>query len=150
MNDDERERLLERERLQFQMIRQLDLEQLEVEEVDYSDEDEDAESEVDEEYAIYLSQLNSPSSPTSSAEFTFDTYITPLHSYLGGTHLYCTRILCICAFFSAMHSLIALFLLADVEDTRHRTAFLDGGAVLNIPLFCLRGICKFDIKWILK
>lgn len=98
MDDDERERLLERERLQIQMIRQLDLEHLEVEEVDYSDEDEDADVEVDEEYAIFLSQLNSSSSPQSS-EFTFDTYVTPLHTYLGGTHLYCTRILCICAFF---------------------------------------------------
>ncbi|KAL9313473.1 hypothetical protein ACSQ67_018925 [Phaseolus vulgaris] len=98
MDDDERERLLERERLQIQMIRQLDLEHLEVEEVDYSDEDEDADVEVDEEYAIFLSQLNSSSSPQSS-EFTFDTYVTPLHTYLG-----------------------------DVEDTRHRTALLDGGA----------------------
>ncbi|CAJ1973920.1 unnamed protein product [Sphenostylis stenocarpa] len=107
MDDEERERLLERERLQIQMIHQLDLEHLEVEEVDYTDEDEEA----DEEYAIFLSQLNSSSPPQSSAEFTFDTYITPLHTYLG-----------------------------DVEDTRHRTAFLDGGAILNIPLFFLRGI----------
>ncbi|BAT78365.1 hypothetical protein LR48_Vigan04g206700 [Vigna angularis] len=114
MDDDERERLLERERLQIQMIRQLDLEHLEVEEVDYSDEDEDADTEVDQDYAIWLSQLTSSGSPHSSAEFTFDTYITPLHTYLG-----------------------------DVEDTRHRTAFLDGGAVLNIPLFCLRGVVLF-------
>lgn len=46
--------------------------------------------------------------------------------------------------------MLLCFFLADVEDTRHRTAFLDGGAVLNIPLFCLRGICKIDVKWILK
>jgi len=109
MDDDERERLLERERLQIQMIRQLDLEHLEVEEVDYSDEDEDADTEVDSDYAILLSQLNSPSSPHSSAEFTFDTYITPLHTYLGGMHLYCIFILSICVFFSGIHLHAALF-----------------------------------------
>ncbi|TKY74528.1 cereblon protein [Spatholobus suberectus] len=106
MDDDERERL------QIQVIRQLDLEDLEVEEVDHSDDDDD--DYADEAYALFLSQLNSHSPPHSSAEFTFDTYITPLHTYLG-----------------------------DVEDTRHRTAFLDGGAVLNIPLFCLQGVVLF-------
>lgn len=45
-----------------------------------------------------------------------------------------------------------------MEDTRHRTAFLDGGAILNIPLFCLQGfyfrfllscLCEYFIpKWI--
>lgn len=110
MDDDERERLLERERLQIQMIRQLDLEHLEVEEVDYSDEDEDADPEVDPDYAFWLSQLTSSGSPHSSAEFTFDTYITPLHTYLGGMHLYCILILSICAFFSGMHLHIALFI----------------------------------------
>ncbi|XP_058785241.1 uncharacterized protein LOC131660116 [Vicia villosa] len=50
----------------------------------------------------------------SPAEFTFNTSIASLHTYLG-----------------------------DVEDTRHRTAFLDGGAILNIPLFCLQGVVLF-------
>ncbi|KAL2340093.1 hypothetical protein Fmac_008033 [Flemingia macrophylla] len=111
MDDEERERLLERERWQIQAIRQLDLEDLEVEEVDHSGDDDDGDG--DEEYAEFLSQFNS-SAPDSSAEFTFDTYVAPLHTYLG-----------------------------DVEDTRHRTAFLDGGAVVTIPLFSLQGVVLF-------
>lgn len=116
MDDEERERLLERERLQIQVIRQLDLEHLEVEEVDHSDDDDDVDNpDYDADYQLYLSQFVPPTSPRSSpAEFNFDTYIAPLHTYLG-----------------------------DVEDTRHRTAFLEGGAVLNIPLFCLRGVVLF-------
>ncbi|KAL3023754.1 hypothetical protein AAZX31_04G083500 [Glycine max] len=112
MDDEERERLLERERLQIQVIRQLDLEDLVVEEVDHSDE-EDIDGDPDEEYALFLSQYHSDASlpPPSSAEFNFDTYIAPLHTYLG--------------------------------DTRHRTAFLDGGAILNLPLFCLGGVVLF-------
>ncbi|KAG5048598.1 hypothetical protein JHK85_009701 [Glycine max] len=116
MDDEERERLLERERLQIQVIRQLDLEDLVVEEVDHSDE-EDIDGDPDEEYALFLSQYHSDASlpPPSSAEFNFDTYIAPLHTYLG-----------------------------DVEDTRHRTAFLDGGAILNLPLFCLGASAFLD------
>lgn len=30
--------------------------------------------------------------------------------------------------------------MAEVDDTRHRSAFWDGGAVLNLPLFYLEGI----------
>lgn len=33
---------------------------------------------------------------------------------------------------------------SEVEDTHHRLAFLDGGAILNLPLFYLEGIC--DVK----
>ena len=35
--------------------------------------------------------------------------------------------------------MIYLFV-SDVEDTHHRLAFLDSGAVLNLPLFYLEGI----------
>ncbi|RDX69160.1 Protein cereblon, partial [Mucuna pruriens] len=146
MDDEERERLLERERLQIQVIRQLDLEHLEVEEVDHSDDDDYAV--VDEDFSLYLSQFNSPNF-YSSAEFNFDTYIAPLHTYLGGMHfvlhsyvMLCYVMFCICAFFC--NALVLLrCLLADVEDTRHRTAFLDGGAILNLPLFCLQGVVLF-------
>ncbi|CAL0323216.1 unnamed protein product [Lupinus luteus] len=51
---------------------------------------------------------------TFNCEFNFDTCIASLHTYLG-----------------------------EVEDTHHRTAFLDGGAVLNLPLFCLEGVVLF-------
>jgi hypothetical protein len=37
-------------------------------------------------------------------------------------------------------NLISLVYL-DVEDTHHNSTFLDGGAVLTLPLFCLEGIC---------
>lgn len=50
----------------------------------------------------------------SSDEFTFNTSIASLHTYLG-----------------------------DVEDTRHRTAFLDAGATFNLPLFSLQGVVLF-------
>jgi hypothetical protein len=30
-----------------------------------------------------------------------------------------------------------------VEDTHGRMAFLEGGAILNLPLFYLEGICLF-------
>lgn len=41
--------------------------------------------------------------------------------------------------------------MSDVEDTHNRLAFLDGGAVLNVPLFYLEGKflgldCIFSIK----
>ncbi|KAL5074081.1 hypothetical protein RYX36_013065 [Vicia faba] len=84
--------------------------------------------EVEEEFNNPFLHFAPPSPPPSSssqdqpdaiaiaspAEFTFNTSIASLHTYLG-----------------------------DVEDTRHRTAFLDGGAILNIPLFCLQGVVLF-------
>ncbi|KAE9587063.1 hypothetical protein Lal_00004469 [Lupinus albus] len=47
-------------------------------------------------------------------EFNFDTCLSSLHTYLG-----------------------------DVEDTRHRTAFLDADSVFNLPLFSLQGVVLF-------
>ncbi|XP_027354894.1 protein cereblon isoform X2 [Abrus precatorius] len=111
MDEEERQRLLERERFQIQLIRQLDLEDLEVEEVDDSDSDSDSDSD---ESTYFLPPSSDGVAATSSDEFTFNTYIAPLHTYLG-----------------------------DVEDTRHRTTLLDGGAILNIPLFCLEGVVLF-------
>lgn len=32
-----------------------------------------------------------------------------------------------------------ILFVTEVEDTHHRMAFLDGGAVLNIPIFYLEG-----------
>ncbi|XP_012570656.1 uncharacterized protein [Cicer arietinum] len=97
-------RILEREMYQIEQIRQLDLEELQVEEVDdfqnSSDDDDN----------------NNHRDPTTGilGEFTYNICVASLHSYLG-----------------------------DVEDTHHRTAFLDGGAVLNLPLFCLQGVVLF-------
>ncbi|KAG4136720.1 hypothetical protein ERO13_D07G025000v2 [Gossypium hirsutum] len=50
----------------------------------------------------------------SPDHFTFNTHLASLHSYLG-----------------------------EVDDTRHRSAFWDGGAVLNLPLFYLEGVVLF-------
>uniref|UniRef100_A0A803N855 Protein cereblon n=1 Tax=Chenopodium quinoa TaxID=63459 RepID=A0A803N855_CHEQI len=47
-------------------------------------------------------------------EFTFDTCLASLHTYLG-----------------------------EVEDTHHRTAFVDTGAILTLPLFYLEGVVLF-------
>ncbi|KAI4316084.1 hypothetical protein L6164_024100 [Bauhinia variegata] len=47
-------------------------------------------------------------------EFNFNTSIVSLHTYLG-----------------------------EVDDTHHRTAFLDGGAILNLPLFYFEGVVLF-------
>lgn len=32
-----------------------------------------------------------------------------------------------------------ILLATEVEDTHHRVAFLDGGAILNLPIFYLEG-----------
>ncbi|KAL4194194.1 hypothetical protein AMTRI_Chr05g58110 [Amborella trichopoda] len=49
-----------------------------------------------------------------SGGFTFDTCLTSLHTYLG-----------------------------EVDDTHFRLAFLEGGAILNLPMFYLEGIVLF-------
>lgn len=36
---------------------------------------------------------------------------------------------------------LILLVYLDVEDTHHRATLLDGGTVLNLPLFYLQGIC---------
>nr|GLL38052.1 protein cereblon [Ipomoea trifida] len=51
---------------------------------------------------------------TAPGEFNYDTSLAALHSYLG-----------------------------DVEDTHNRLSFLDGGAVIVVPLFYLEGVVLF-------
>jgi hypothetical protein len=65
-----------------------------------------------------------------------------LHTYLGGTQLiilwiHCFAIVLFGFQFSVFTKLNQIN--ADVEDTRHRTAFLDAGATFNLPLFSLQG-----------
>ncbi|KAK1290134.1 hypothetical protein QJS10_CPB18g01014 [Acorus calamus] len=50
----------------------------------------------------------------SSGGITFNMCLAPLHTYLG-----------------------------EVDDTHGRVAFLDGGAVLNLPMFYLQGVVLF-------
>ncbi|KAJ6354478.1 hypothetical protein OIU77_005147 [Salix suchowensis] len=97
---EEDNRILEAERHQIEQIRQLDFEELQVEEVD--DDDDDS-----------LDDRDAFGAGTSD-DFTFNTCLASLHTYLG-----------------------------EVEDTHHRLAFLDGGAILNLPLFYLEGVVLF-------
>ncbi|XP_057775946.1 uncharacterized protein LOC130994856 [Salvia miltiorrhiza] len=91
----------ESERQQIEQIMELEFEELEVEEV------EDEESSDDEYRRV-------SAGASASGEYTYDTNLVTLHSYLG-----------------------------DVEDTHSKLAFLDGGAVLTLPLFYLEGVVLF-------
>nr|XP_004514630.1 protein cereblon-like isoform X3 [Cicer arietinum] len=102
-------RILEREMYQIEQIRQLDLEELQVEEVDDFQNSSD-----DDDNNNHRDPTHGYDSTGILGEFTYNICVASLHSYLG-----------------------------DVEDTHHRTAFLDGGAVLNLPLFCLQGVVLF-------
>ncbi|KAM1224497.1 hypothetical protein COP2_044553 [Malus domestica] len=97
MDDD---RILARERRQMEEIRQLDLEELQVEEVDEDDSSGD--------------DRDATGGRGPSDDYAFDTFLASLHTYLG-----------------------------EVEDTHHRVAFLDGGAVLKLPIFYLEGVVLF-------
>ncbi|KFK32551.1 hypothetical protein AALP_AA6G257500 [Arabis alpina] len=110
MDDD---RILERERLQIEQIRELDFEELQVEEVEeFRDSDEDG----DDDHQNHLSPFrNAPLSDNLGAdELIFNPALASLHTYLG-----------------------------EVEDTQNRIAFVDGGTVLKLPLFYLEGVVLF-------
>ncbi|KAJ6838773.1 uncharacterized protein M6B38_319445 [Iris pallida] len=112
---DDRERLLENERLQMEQIRELDLEELQIEEVDHdfnpSDEEEDGDDTGPNAYDAFLS---SDGGAGPYGGFTFNTSLASLHTYLG-----------------------------EVDDTHGRLAFLDGGAIFNLPMFYLEGVVLF-------
>lgn len=100
-------RIPENERLLMEQIRELDMEELQVEEVDDdfrpSDDDDDA-----------LASGRGDGGAGPYGGFTFDTGLASLHTYLG-----------------------------EVDDTHGRLAFLDGGAILNLPMFYLEGVVLF-------
>ncbi|URE10398.1 ATP-dependent protease La (LON) domain [Musa troglodytarum] len=101
-------RLLEHERLQMEQIRELDMEELQVEEVDsnhHGDSDDDDDS-------TFTSHGYRGAGPVGG--FTYNTCLASLHSYLG-----------------------------EVDDTHGRLLFLDGGAILNLPMFYLEGVVLF-------
>lgn len=97
------ERILESERYQIEQIRELESEELQIEEVE--DHNNSSSDEANDGGYRRVS---------TSSEFTFNTTLASLHTYLG-----------------------------EVEDTRHRVAFLDSGAILTLPLFFLEGVVLF-------
>lgn len=103
--------MLERERYQIEQILELDLEELQVEEVDEFHDSSDDDNNNNDHRDLTIGYGSAGVVP---GEFTYNTCIASLHTYLG-----------------------------DVEDTHHRTAFLDGGTVLNLPLFYLQGVVLF-------
>ncbi|KAF8046539.1 hypothetical protein N665_3635s0003 [Sinapis alba] len=108
------ERILERERLQMEQIRELDFEELQVEEVDDFRDSEEEEDEDDDLAAFRANSSTRLSDNIGADEHIFNPDVASLHTYLG-----------------------------EVEDTQNRTAFLDGGTVLKIPLFYLEGVVLF-------
>ncbi|KAL6985476.1 hypothetical protein U1Q18_018851 [Sarracenia purpurea var. burkii] len=100
----EDERLLERERYQMEQIRELESEELQIEEVDDLGDSSDGDEANNDGYG----------GASTFGDFTFDTGLASLHTYLG-----------------------------EVEETHHRLAFLDDGTVLNLPLFYLEGVVLF-------
>lgn len=100
--------LSEAERRQMEQIRELDLEELQIEEVD-----DDFHPSSDEDERLLTRGANDGAAGLQGG-FTFNTCLASLHTYLG-----------------------------EVEDTHGRIAFLDGGAILNLPMFYLEGVVLF-------
>ncbi|CAN6341344.1 unnamed protein product [Urochloa humidicola] len=113
-----------RERRQMEEILQLDMEELNVEVVDDDDDDEEEEEEDedqddgdeddDDDVDAFLRANNGDGVASTSGPFTFNTSLPSLHTYLG-----------------------------EVDDTRGRVSHLDGGTVINLPMFYLQGVVLF-------
>ncbi|KAF6160061.1 hypothetical protein GIB67_032898 [Kingdonia uniflora] len=103
--------IMESERLQIEHIRELDMEELQIEEVDdthvYSSDDD---------FIDFFNQRGRGDDGGAGefGGFTFDTCLASLHTYLG-----------------------------EVDDTHHKVTFLEGGAVLTLPMFYLEGVVLF-------
>lgn len=88
-----------------------------------------------------------------SAEFAFDPCLASLHTYLGGMLPFWLifQVIAIRIQFLEIWFIFNLVLFdaywAEVEDTRSRMAFLDGGALLNLPLFYLEGMYSLYITF---
>ncbi|KAK4786926.1 hypothetical protein SAY86_010759 [Trapa natans] len=104
--DENYRRFLEMEMHQIEQIRELDFEELQVEEVDDLNDSDDEDA--------HLTTGRTFHAEVRPDEFTFDTGLASLHTYLG-----------------------------EVEDTRNRLAFLDSGATHQLPLFYFEGVVLF-------
>lgn len=78
---------------------------------------------------------------TAPGEFNYDTSLAALHSYLGGryTWIFFSFFVVDISVLSQTVQLFMTFYMSDVEDTHNRLSFLDGGAVIVVPLFYLEG-----------
>jgi cereblon len=80
---------------------------------------------------------------STSGQFTFNTSLASLHTYLGGK---CPRYPCYMMFDAdRKESVIRLFMChSEVDDTRGRVSLLDGGTILSLPMLYLQGrSCMF-------
>ncbi|KMZ58652.1 Protein cereblon [Zostera marina] len=105
----EESELSEHERLHIQQIRELDLEELQVEIIG---DDSDVSSDEDDGYSVLRVQGDGGSE--QYRDFTHNTSLPPLHSYLGET-----------------------------DDIRGRMTYFDGGVTLTIAMFYLEGVVLF-------
>ncbi|XP_062180442.1 uncharacterized protein LOC133884879 [Phragmites australis] len=105
-----------RERRLMEEILQLDAEELNVEVVDDDDEEDEEGGDDDEDDSVeaFLRDNDGDAVASTSRPFTFNTSLASLHTYLG-----------------------------EVDDTRGRVSLLDGGAILNLPIFYLQGVVLF-------
>lgn len=87
----------------MEQIRELDMEELQIEEVDEDDSSDDDDG-----------LIRNDGGAGAHGGFTFDTCLASLHTYLG-----------------------------EIDETHGRFAFLDGGAILNLPMFYLQGVVLF-------
>ena len=67
-----------------------------------------------------------------------------IHILAVGILFLCFMYTCVLVLVETIYGLVVWYLLLhiiEVEDTHRRLAFLEGSAVLNLPLFYLEGIC---------
>jgi len=104
-------------------ILQLDMEELNVEVVEDDDDEEEEEEEEqgdgdededEDDVDAFLRANDGDGVAGTSEPFTFNTSLASLHTYLG-----------------------------EVDDTRGRVSLLDGGTVVNLPMFYLQGVVLF-------
>ncbi|EEC79545.1 hypothetical protein OsI_20665 [Oryza sativa Indica Group] len=103
-----------RERRQMEEILQLDMEELNVEMVDDDGSSSEEANGGDDGADAFLRDTDGEGVASTSGQFTFNTSLASLHTYLG-----------------------------EVDDTRGRVSLLDGGTILSLPMLYLQGVVLF-------
>ncbi|XP_073007574.1 uncharacterized protein [Typha latifolia] len=99
--------------LESERLQMEQIRELDMEELQIEEVDEDFEPSSDDENTL-LRSGHGDGGAGPSGGFTFNTCLASLHTYLG-----------------------------EVDDTHGRLSFLDGGAILNLPMFYLEGVVLF-------